>query len=175
MSEFDASTGECFVTTYREGLFSALGHDLKLRVTDFRILLDAGFSIQAEFRADSLRVVGSLKDGRVDELEPGPKDRESIHASIVNEVLEARKFPAVKFRSTAVEKAGDRYAVRGRLDLHGRERDVQFTVETGAGRAVAKVSVHQPDFGIQPYRALLGALRVKPDVLVEVSVPYGAG
>jgi hypothetical protein len=36
---------------------------------------------------------------------------------------------------------------------------------------VAEVKIHQPDFGIKPYTAALGALKVKPDVLVRVSVP----
>jgi hypothetical protein len=33
----------------------------------------------------------------------------------------------------------------------------------------ARITVHQPDFGIRPYRALLGALAVKPDVVVTYS------
>ena len=39
------------------------------------------------------------------------------------------------------------------------------------GRLVAEVRLHQPDFGITPYRALLGALRVRADVLVSLSIP----
>ena len=39
---------------------------------------------------------------------------------------------------------------------------------------VAEVSLHQPDFGIKPYSAMLGTLRVKPDVTVVVSLPADA-
>jgi polyisoprenoid-binding protein YceI len=70
-----------------------------------------------------------------------------------------------------VEKTGDAYRITGWLELHGIKREIIFTTEQRAGRAVAKVPIHQPDFGIKPFRAFMGLLRVKPDVLVEVSVP----
>jgi hypothetical protein len=36
---------------------------------------------------------------------------------------------------------------------------------------VVELKLHQPDFGIKPFSAALGALRVKPDVMIRVSVP----
>jgi hypothetical protein len=39
---------------------------------------------------------------------------------------------------------------------------------------VAQVVLHQPDFGIKPYSAMLGALRIRPDVRIELSVPTSA-
>jgi hypothetical protein len=39
---------------------------------------------------------------------------------------------------------------------------------------VAEIKLHQPDFGIKPFTAALGALKVKPDVVVRVSVPKDA-
>jgi hypothetical protein len=33
------------------------------------------------------------------------------------------------------------------------------------------VALHQPDFGIRPYRAMLGALKVKAGVVVRASIP----
>jgi hypothetical protein len=38
-------------------------------------------------------------------------------------------------------------------------------------RLSGEVVIHQPDFGIEPYRALGGALRVRPDVSVEFDLP----
>lgn len=34
--------------------------------------------------------------------------------------------------------------------------------------------VHQPDFGITPFKAMLGALRIQPQVDVELVVPRSA-
>jgi hypothetical protein len=34
----------------------------------------------------------------------------------------------------------------------------------------AQISIHQPDYGIKPFSAMLGALKVKPKVRVRVFV-----
>ena len=174
MQVFGPGQSDCFVYVYREGALSAVGHDLKLRVTDFRIEVGGEPMIQAELRADSLRVAGVLKGNAVDEREPGERDRRDIEKNIAREVLKAGRYPAISFRSSAVEKTagGARSArIMGRLELHGVVREIAFPVRLDAGRAVARVAVEQPDFRIKPYRAFLGALRVKPEVVVEVIVP----
>jgi hypothetical protein len=38
-----------------------------------------------------------------------------------------------------------------------------------------EVTLHQPDFRIEPYRAALGALKIKPDVRVRVRIPKRDG
>jgi hypothetical protein len=170
--------GQCdvFVYVYREGALAAVGHDLKLRVDDLRLEVgtDAGEpSVQAELRADSLRVVGVLRNGAVDETEPSPGDRRDIEGNIVREVLEAGRYPVISFRSSAVEREETGIVrVVGRLELHGVAREIELRVRLDAGgRASTRVAVAQPDFRIKPYRAFLGALRVKPEVVVEVVVP----
>lgn len=174
MTEFNASNAEVNVFVYREGLLAAIGHDLKIKVTDFKITVNGETSVEAEFRPDSLRVLGSVKNGRVVENEPGPGDKRDIETTIARDILEAGKFSKISFRSTAVERQNGAYRIRGNLDLHGAVRDVQFTVTPNAGRANAKVTLNQPDFNIKPYRAMLGALRIKPEVVVEVSLPMAS-
>ncbi len=171
MQVFGPGQSDCFVYVYREGALSAVGHDLKLRVTDFRLEVGGEPAVQAEFRADSLRVLGSLKNGALDEGDLSPRDRREIEGNIAREVLEASRYPVISFRSSAVEKTAGGAQVAGRLELHGVVREIAFPVRLDAGRAVARVAVEQPDFRIKPYRAFLGALRVKPEVVVEVIVP----
>jgi polyisoprenoid-binding protein YceI len=65
----------------------------------------------------------------------------------------------------------DGYDVEGTLTLTGVSRPVTVEVRRDGERLVAEVLVHQPAFGIRPYSAMLGALKVKADVLVRVSVP----
>ena len=170
MAVFGPGQADCFVYVYREGALSAVGHDLKLRVTDFTIEVGEEASVQARFRADSLRVVGVLRGGTVDEREPSAKDRKEIEGNIAREVLEAGRYPEIFFSSKSVESA----RITGSLDLHGVRRDVSFEARQEGDRWAARVPIHQPDFRIKPYRALLGALRVKPEVVVEVSVPTEA-
>lgn len=172
MRVFGPEQSDCFVYVYREGALSAVGHDLKLRVTDFKLEVDEDPpAVRAELRADSLRVVGVLRDGAVDEREPSPRDRREIEENIRRHVLEAGRHPVISFRSLSVARSGEGARVAGRLDLHGVAREIEVPVRWESGRAVARVRVHQPDFGIKPFRALLGALRVKPEVLFEAIVP----
>jgi hypothetical protein len=169
---FDASCAECLVFTHKEGLLSAVAHDLKIRVTKFSIDVDeAARSVEARFEAASLRVVCALQG---DAESPGSLTRDNqreIERNIVREVLHAARYPEIRFVSSAVEASGTGFVIRGRLALHGHERQIRVTVARDAQHAIATATVHQPDFGIRPYTALFGTLRVAPDVIVRVTVP----
>jgi polyisoprenoid-binding protein YceI len=172
MPTYDSTTATCHVFTFKEGMLSAMAHDLRLRVERFTIAIDeTASSIAARFFADSLRVDTAMKDGReaFDSLRDGHK--RDIEANIVGEVLHARKHPEIVFRSTRVEGEGDERRIEGTLALHGAERPLRATARRQAGRWVAEVELHQPDFGIKPYSAMLGALKIRPAVRVHVSVP----
>jgi polyisoprenoid-binding protein YceI len=128
-------------------------------------------SVEARFDAQSLEVVCRRKDG-VDE--PGGLSRlelGQIHGNIRDDVLGAKKHPQVTFRSTRVTPAGDGFRVEGDLTLHGTTRPIAADVKREGDRLRAEVKLHQPDFGIKPYSAALGALKVKAGVVVTVSVP----
>jgi polyisoprenoid-binding protein YceI len=163
---FDEKAAECLVFTFKEGLLSPLGHDLKLHVTRFVVeVADDRIAVEARFDAASLRVQAAMVDGR--EAQVSARDRRSIESTIVEEILRARRFPEIVFRSTAVTPN----ELRGALTLVGRTRDVVCKHEVEGGRHVATARLHQPDFGIAPYSAMLGTLRIRPDVLVRVSLP----
>ena len=42
MALYDASNAECHIYTYKEGVLSAIAHDLKIKVTSFRIDVSEG-------------------------------------------------------------------------------------------------------------------------------------
>ena len=162
----DATTAECLVFTEKEGLLSAAAHDLKIRVGRFQLRIEDG-SVEAEFDAGSLRVVCALRGGADAPNALSAKDRAEIEANIAGKVLHARAHPAIRFRSRTV--SADR--VEGTLSLHGKERDLAVQVRREGDRAVAECTVHQPDFGIQPYSAAFGTLRVKASVTVRLGAP----
>jgi hypothetical protein len=172
MTRHDARTAECFVYTFKEGVLSVVAHDLLLRVTDFSIEVDESApSVSARFDPRSLRVEGVMERGH---LLPGAligSDRRTIEENIENEVLQAERFPEIRFTSTSVKKDARGWHVEGRLALHGHEREITFQVAEKDGRRVAEVKLHQPAYGIKPYTAMLGTLRVSPDVKVTVSLP----
>jgi len=184
MTRFGADTATCEVFTFREGLLAAAGHDLKLRLERFEIEAD-GHSVRARFEAGSLRVVAALRAGREDAAALSERDRREIERTCAREVLEARLFPEIIFSSNEIPPRAERPreigftsneisadAVRGTLLLHGRELPVELSVRREGGRAVATVEIDVRRFGIRPYAAMLGALRVSPRVQVVVTTPW---
>jgi polyisoprenoid-binding protein YceI len=171
MLRIDAASAECLVFTFKEGLLSPIAHDLKIRVSRFTLDIDpASRAIDARFDARSLEVVCARQDGRDRPGALSDADRRKIEATIAADVLAAARYPEVRFESTSVEPEGDGYRVQGRLTLHGVTRGISFTTQATAEQHVAEVTLNQPDFSIKPYRAMLGALRLRADVTVRVAL-----
>jgi hypothetical protein len=172
---FDATSAECLVLTFKEGLLSAVAHDLQIRVTRFSIDIDdATRAITARFEAGSLKVRGAVHDGALHEGTLSDADKRKIEQNIADDVLAVRSHPEIRFSSSEVTPEGDGFRVRGELALHGRTRPIEVVAQKKGDRLVAEVPIHQPDFGIKPYSAMLGTLKIKPDVIVRCSVPATA-
>jgi polyisoprenoid-binding protein YceI len=153
---------ECVVFTYKDGLLSPIAHDLELRVERFT-LEATPTAVSARFDPTSLRV---MKPASL-----SAKDRRTIEETIVGEVLQARRFPEIRFESSSVTADGDGHRVSGLLTLHGRSKTIDARVRREGDRWVCELVLHQPDFGIRPYTAMLGTLKIKPDVRIRITSP----
>jgi hypothetical protein len=173
MAQHDASTAECLVFTFKEGLLSAIAHDLKIQVARFTVTIDdTSKAITAELDARSLRVLGAVKDGRDDAHALSEGDKTKIAGQIVSDVLHAKEYPSVRFASTAVNVRDDGgYDITGNLTLHGVTKLVSTRTRLENGRQVAEFVIHQPDYGIKPFKAMMGTLKVQADVRVRCSIP----
>jgi polyisoprenoid-binding protein YceI len=172
MIRIGPSIAQCRVLTFRDGLLARFGHDLELAVTRFDLRVnETARSVDASFDAASLRVVRALRDGVELAGALPDADRRTIEDEVRRIVLETGKHPEIRFRSTRVVDVDDGFDVSGRLFLHGEDREVVVALRRRAERYEAAVTLHQPDFGIVPYSAMLGALRVKADVVVRLSLP----
>jgi len=173
MARYDASTGECLVFAFREGLLSRAAHDLEIRVEQFEIRVDdTSHQIEATFRTNSLRLISAKLDGQPEEL--SERDIEKIHNHIAEDVLHAQQFPEVSFSSSEVEEVDGGFRVQGSLNLHGQVGTIGADIRSDGGRWTTEVSIDQRDYGIRPFRALFGLIRIKPVVRVRVSVPQVA-
>jgi polyisoprenoid-binding protein YceI len=160
------------VFTYKEGLLSAIAHDLEIRVTRFDVDVEASpLSVRARFDAASLQVVGAVRDGAVQPGALSDADKRKIEHTIAAEVLHTAEHPDIVFTSSEVTPEGEGLRLIGELTLHGRARLITFRARPEGDGMVAEVRLHQPDFGIKPYTAMLGALKIKPDVTVRCSLP----
>jgi polyisoprenoid-binding protein YceI len=158
------------VRTYREGVAAKVGHDLVLEVTRWEatveIAAEPGRST-VELTADSrsLEVRAALRG-----LKPlTDKDRDAIRATIDDKVLHGRP---IGFRSSAVRLHDDetRLTVEGELTISGATRPIAGTLALdGNGNVSGTIPIAQSDWGIKPYRGMLGALKVRDEVEIAIA------
>jgi YceI-like domain len=157
--------GTLSVRTTRTGAAAKAGHDLLIEVTGWKATLEVGETTRIAFEADptSLRV----REGTGGMQALGDDDRASIAQTIDDEIL---RREAIEFRSTAVRAGEDgRLDVEGDLTLAGRTAAIAFEASLADdGSVTANAIVRQTDWGIKPYSALFGALKVADEVAVEL-------
>ena len=168
MPVVDLSRAEFFIHVYKEGALSTFGHDLKLRIERTFVAIGEDWKIEATFDLDSIVIVGAVEDGLVAPHALSLKDQHDIAENMHRAVLETRRYPKAAFRSTHVEPRTHGYHIDGKLELHGVERPLSFDMNTRNGRATARIPLTLPDFEMRPYKAFLGALKTKNDVIVEI-------
>jgi polyisoprenoid-binding protein YceI len=165
--ELGPDTASLLVKTYREGLAARAGHDLIIDVRQWGATLEVGedlsqssLQLHADARSlyprEGLRGVKPLTD----------KDRDEIRKNIDQKVLGGEP---IGFRSSAVEAngGGGRLSVRGELTMRGQSRPAGFELGVGTdGRVTGTARLMQSEWGIKPYRGLMGALRVRDSVEV---------
>ena len=168
--EFDATAGECFVFTYKEGVLARVAHDLKLRCGRFSVTLEDD-RVEATFDPSSITVMHALKHGKPNPGGLSDKDKRQIVDNMKKSVLDLKRHPEIRFRSTEVSRDGNALRVTGELSLNGTTRSLTATARRVDGRWTVEVDLNQPDFGIKPYAALMGAIKIKPRVKVRLTVP----
>jgi polyisoprenoid-binding protein YceI len=157
------------VRTGRAGAAARAGHDLLIRVTSWEAELAVGedaaeTNLQLNADSTSLRVVEGT--GGMQAL--GDDDVASIEKTIDEEIL---KRDEIAFRSTRVrsEPGGERLRAEGDLTLAGRTGPITFDLAVdGEGTLRAAATVRQSAWGIKPYSALFGALKVADEVEVAL-------
>jgi polyisoprenoid-binding protein YceI len=138
--------GTIHVFTFKEGVLSAVAHDLRIRVERFDVTLD-GEQVRAEIDLKSLFVDGPMEGG----------------------VLHTDQHPNALFTGTATPTA-DGYDVAGKLQLAGNEQPLSFTVRNDAGTYRAQFEIQPSRWRISQYKALLGAIKLKDVVRVELAL-----
>ncbi|MDQ3761288.1 MAG: YceI family protein [Actinomycetota bacterium] len=160
MATFDAAAVDCRVSVFVEGMLTTFGHDATLRVTNLSLDVGDDDTITADFDPGSLRVTDNISDSNRKEIERNAE-----------KTLETRKYPKIQFRSMSVVREGDRARIEGDLTLHGVTSPLSIEARNDGARWNAKVVLDQRKFGIKPFSAMLGALKIKPEVEVNISVP----
>ena len=171
------SESSFWVFVGKTGFLSALAHDHEIGVKSFsgRVVVPAagagGGSLEMEVDAPSLAVL---------DKKPSEEDKKKIFNSMHSEVLESAKYQKITFKSVSVsdvkQTGNDAYnfVVNGDLTLHGVTKriavPVAATVTPQQLRATGKYMLKQTDYGIKPYSAAGGTIKVKDEFVVNFNI-----
>lgn len=160
------------VRTYREGFAQKVGHDLVIDVGQWQATVevrDGGAPSSIGLEADSRSL--QVREG-VRGVKPlTDKDCAEIRKAIDDKILRTQP---IAFRSSAVESSDRRLTVRGELTMAGTTRPATFELDLATdGRVSGTLAVTQSEWGIKPYRAFMGALKVRDtvEIVVDVRLP----
>jgi hypothetical protein len=148
----------------KTGLFSGFGHNHTISAPIEHA------AINSQSKTAFITVL--TKELKVIDPEGSEKDRAEIQATMLGpKVLDAPKYPQIRFTSTRIEQTGPgRFQVSGKLELHGVTRQLEFPVSATDGHYTGKTKLKQTDFGIQPVSVGGGTVKVKDEVEIEFNV-----
>jgi polyisoprenoid-binding protein YceI len=166
--ELGPTDGTLSVRTGKSGAASKAGHNLLIAVELWGATVDiAADPAQSvlELTADSTSLTVLDGTGGIQSL--GDDDKEGITQTINQEVL---KGTPISFRSTAVRPDGDgKLHVTGDLELAGGINLVAFDIEIADdGHLTGSTTLKQTAWGMKPYSALFGTLKVSDEVQVSI-------
>jgi polyisoprenoid-binding protein YceI len=164
-------SGRLLVKTSRTGLGARAGHDLTIEATGWEGAVavntaePAQSSVSVDVEVDSLEV----REGTGGVKPLTDSDRADIQRIIREKILRTAQHPVIMFRSTRVGGSPESFAADGDLTIMGATHPVTVRGTVSAdGRVRGTATVVQTQWGIKPYSALLGALKVADEVLIEV-------
>ncbi|HSL17234.1 MAG TPA: YceI family protein [Methylomirabilota bacterium] len=177
----DPEASELVVRLFKGGIASAFAHDHVIEATSFSgsVIWDPERPREARVRltVDARELVADRAALRAEyglDTKLLDDDRAEIQSTMASdEQLDVLAHPEMSFTSTSVRVAeGGGVEVSGDLLLHGTTHVVTFTstprVDNGTLSADAEIPFRQSDYGIEPYRAMLGAIRNKDEALLIV-------
>ncbi|MGH9568343.1 MAG: YceI family protein [Candidatus Angelobacter sp.] len=152
-----ATAPESTITIHvgKSGLFSGFGHTHTVVAPVAQAEIDP-----ARMTATIIVLTRQMK---VADKDVSEKDRTQIQADMLGpKVLDAEKFPQIRFTSSRIEQTSPQhYRVSGILELHGVRKELSFAVAGGPQHYTGTTKLKQTDFGIQPFSAGGGTVKVK--------------
>jgi polyisoprenoid-binding protein YceI len=149
-----------------------VGHDLIIDVSQWAATVevgDDGTPTTVSFEADPRSL--DVLEGHRGVKPLTDSDRADIRSTIDEKILLGQP---INFSSNAVEVADGRLVVHGELTIAGSTRPATFELELGDdGRVTGTLPVTQSEWGIKPYRAFMGALKVRDtvEIVLDARLP----
>ncbi len=165
----DTKRSRFTVQALATGILSAMGHNPTIGIR--------GFSGEVEFNPDTMEANGLRLIIQSASLEVqddiSDRDRREMDRMMKDDVLEASKYPEIKFEASliSITKLGDALysaAVSGNLSFHGVTRSQSVPVRIASLgemiRGSGDFTLKQSDYQIKPVSVAGGALRLKDEL-----------
>jgi polyisoprenoid-binding protein YceI len=163
-------SGRIVLRTFRDGLAATAGHDLIIDLPSWsgELTVDSDKVPEAlEVRIDLAAL--SVREGTGGIKPLTDRDRREIAVN-ARRLLSTDQHPEAVFTANRFEVPGEGGVIEGNLSLRGVSRPLRLQVsQTGAGRYKITGTVVQSAYGIKPYTAFFGALKVRDTVDIEVT------
>jgi polyisoprenoid-binding protein YceI len=162
------SDGTVRVKTGRQGMASKVGHDLTLEAGNWKATLTVDgdpsrSQVEATIEPRSLEVTAATGGAKP----VSDKDKKDIKKNISGLLGN----DSITFTSTSVEVRDAAVKAAGALSIAGQSRPVTLDLTTTPdGRLTGRMTIVQSHFGIKPFSAMMGALKVKDEVEVNLDV-----
>ena len=169
-------SGRLLIKTARTGLGAKAGHDLTLEVTRWRGTVTvnaadpAGSAVALEIEVDSIEV----REGAGGVKPLTDSDRAEIGKTMREKILQTRRYPTIAFQSTQAGGKPEDFWVRGDLTITGVTQPATVHGSLADGRARGSATVTQSQWGIKPYTAFFGALKLRDEVVLEFDLDLAA-
>ena len=98
-------------------------------------------------------------------------DRADIKNTLRGKILNTGQHPTITFGSNQVSGTAESFRIDGDLTIVGVTQPVTVEGQLAAGRALGSAVIVQSRWGIRPYSAFLGALKLRDEVEVRFDVP----
>jgi polyisoprenoid-binding protein YceI len=163
-------SGRIVLRTFRDGLASTAGHDLVIELPRWsgELVVDddkTPESLEVHITIDALVV----RDGSGGLKPLTDRDRREI-STTARRQLSTDQHPEAVYTATGFEMSGDNGVIEGNLTIRGVTRPLRLQVsqpEPGTYRGTG--TLVQSAYGIKPYTAFFGALKVRDAVDIEVN------
>jgi polyisoprenoid-binding protein YceI len=171
----DVPNSKLLLWTYKEGLLSRVAHDLQFAATAWEGTLERDGErvlVSVTVPVSGLRLEGKVKGGAVTPMKP--KDQREIESNLRgSKVLDAARAATITYRGEG-SVSGGLVQLQGELTLKGQTRPLALVArvreEGDVLAADGEVSFRQSDFGVRPFSAMLGALKVQDSIRISWSL-----
>ena len=156
---------ELLVFTFKAGLLSRVAHDLKIEAERVTVARD-GASLTVTAPACGLKVRCAMKKGREDHRALSASQRGEIESLIYEKILDVERHPEIHFTGK-IQGA----SVSGVLTIRGATQALTLPWTSSGGAFTGEITIDQRRFGISPYRAMMGAIKLKPTLKIVWRTP----